>query len=329
VTNKNKQIIDLYRMMLRIRMCEESLVAPIEKREILCPAHLYTGEEAVATGVCAHLNHSDTIFSNHRSHGHYLAKGGDFKKIIAEIYCKENGCSRGRGGSMHVYDTSVGMMGSAPIVAGTISLALGSALASRIRKDNCVSVTFLGDGATGEGVLYESLNFAALKNLPVIFVCENNYYSTHLHISEIRVSDQIYKVAEPFGVKTHRVDGNDVLAVSKIAEEAVSLCREGKGPVFIEALTYRMRGHVGPDDNIQGTHTDIRPKEEIEQWREKDPISRLEKHIFAHDICSQSYLDDIKECLQKEIDEAHEEARSSVFPDEKEINQYVFRKEES
>ncbi|MBU1918453.1 MAG: thiamine pyrophosphate-dependent dehydrogenase E1 component subunit alpha [bacterium] len=326
MTKESKQqLIDLYRMMLEIRLCEESFVAPINTREILCPVHLYTGQEAVAAGICCHLNPDDYIFSNHRSHGHYLAKGGDLKKLIAEVYCKEKGCSRGRGGSMHVYDLEAGMMGSAPIVAGTISLALGAALASRIRKDNRVSITFLGDGATGEGVLYESLNYAALKKLPIIFVCENNYYSTHLPISEIRVSDQIYKVAQPFGVKTHRVDGNDVLAVSDVAREAVSLCREGQGPVFIEAMTYRMRGHVGPDDNIQGTHTDIRPKEEIEQWRLKDPLTRFEKYLVENNVCTQAYLSDIQECLQKEIEEAHHEACQDAFPDSKEIAKYVFR----
>lgn len=316
----------LYEMMLRIRLCEESFVPLILDKTIRCPAHLYTGEEAVAVGVCAHLKKTDYIFSNHRSHGHYLAKGGNLPKMVAELYCKESGCSRGRGGSMHVYDPEVGMMGAAPIVAGTISLALGAALASSIRKDKRVAVTFFGDGATGEGVLCESLNYAALKKLPIIFVCENNFYSTHLPIAEIRVSDRIYKLAEPFGMPTHRVDGNDVLAVSKVAEKAVAQCRKGQGPVFIEAVTYRMRGHVGPDDNIQGTHTDIRPKKEIEWWRKKDPLVNFEKKLLQKKICSQSEIEKMKNRLHKEIEAAHAAARKAAFPQSKELYRYVFSK---
>ena len=157
---------NLYRTMVRIRLCEESFVEPILKGEIRCPVHLYTGEEAIATGVCAALKKTDYIFGTHRSHGHYLAKGGEVKELVAEVFCKETGCSRGRGGSMHIIDSRNGMIGSVPIVAGTIPLALGAALASKIRKEKRVTVSFFGDGATGEGVLYESLNFAASGSSP-------------------------------------------------------------------------------------------------------------------------------------------------------------------
>ena len=269
----NKEILtSLYRTMLRIRLVEESLVDPILKGDIKCPVHLYSGEEAIAAGICANLEKTDYIFGNHRSHGHYLAKGGDMGCMIAEIYGKVTGCSGGRGGSMHLIDPENGVMGIVPIVAGTISLALGSALASKIRKDKRVTVSFFGDGSTGEGVLYESLNFAALKKLPIIFACENNLYSTHLPIKEIRVNENISESAIPFGIKSIRVDGNNVLEVLNASRLAVQQCRDGAGPVFIEFLTYRFRGHVGPDDNIQGSHTDIRPKEEIADWLKKDPI---------------------------------------------------------
>jgi len=164
-------LCDLYKTMGRIRYCEESLVDPILSGEIKCPVHLYSGEEAIAVGVCAALEKNDYIFGNHRSHGHYIAKGCDLKALFAEVFGKEAGCSRGRGGSMHLIDPENGMMGSAPIVAGTISLALGGALSSQIRDDKRVTVSFFGDGATNEGVLFESLNFAALKKLPIIFVC--------------------------------------------------------------------------------------------------------------------------------------------------------------
>ena len=318
-------VMDLYRTMVRIRVCEESLIDPILSGEIRCPVHLCTGQEAVAAGVCAALEKEDYIFGNHRSHGHYLAKGGRMREMVAEVFCRETGCSRGRGGSMHLIDPSIGMMGSAPIVAGTIPLALGAALAASIRNDGRVAVSFFGDGATGEGVLCESLNFAALKKLPILFVCENNFYSTHLPIDEIRVSRKIYELGIPFGEQSHRVDGNDVLEVYHAARKAVDLCRKGKGPVFLECLTYRMHGHVGPDDNIQGTHTDIRPPAEIEKWRKKDPIRKLERHILKKRVASKSELKEIQVQAEKEVLDAHDFARNSAFPKGEELNRYVYK----
>jgi len=314
----------LYRMMLRIRHCEESIVEPILDGSVRCPVHLYSGQEAIATGVCANLEKSDYIFGNHRSHGHYLAKGGDMNSMVAEIYCKSSGCSRGRGGSMHLIDVENGIMGVAPIVAGTISLALGAALASKIRKDNRVTVSFFGDGATGEGVLYESLNFASLKKLPIIFACENNYYSTHLHISEIRSNNNISDIAKPFDIPTFKVDGNNVLEVYEIAGKAIDLCRN-KGPVFIEFLTYRLRGHVGPDDNIQGTHTDIRPKEEIEHWRKKDPILHFSSYLLDNRIFFKEQLEEIEKQVAEEVINAKAFAIKSEKPPKEELEYYVFK----
>lgn len=317
-------ILKLYKSMLRIRLCEESLVNPIISGKIKTPVHLYSGEEAIASGLCSVLTKEDYIFGNHRSHGHYLAKGGDLGKMIAEIYGKEAGCSRGRGGSMHLIDPENGVLGIVPIVAGTISLALGAALASKIRKDNRVTVSFFGDGATGEGVLYESLNFAALKKLPIIFACENNLYSTHLPISEIRVNENISETAIPFGIKSLRVDGNNVLDVFEASKNAVEQCRNGNGPVFIEFLTYRMRGHVGPDDNIQGSHTDIRPKDEIESWKEKDPIKMLEKLIYDRKLCDKNEISLISEEIKNEVEDAMTFALKSKYPDPADLLKYVF-----
>lgn len=317
-------LTNLYRGMLRIRLVEESLVEPILKGAIKCPVHLYSGEEAVAVGICANLKNADYIFGNHRSHGHYLAKGGDMGKMIAEIYGKETGCSRGRGGSMHLIDPENGVLGIVPIVAGTISLALGAALASKIRKDSRVTVSFFGDGATGEGVLYESLNFAALKKLPIIFACENNLYSTHLPISEIRVNENISETAIPFGIKSLRVDGNNVLDVFEAGNNAVEQCRNGNGPVFIEFLTYRMRGHVGPDDNIQGFHTDFRPKNEIESWKEKDPIKMLEKVIYDRKLFDKNQILLISEEIKNEVEDAMAFAVKSKYPDPADLLKYVY-----
>jgi pyruvate dehydrogenase E1 component alpha subunit len=325
MTYSNEQVVDFYAKMLRIRLCEEGFVEPILNREIRCPVHLCTGQEAVAVGICSALENDDYIFGNHRSHGHYLAKGGRMRELVAEVFCRETGCSRGRGGSMHLIDPSVGMMGSVPIVAGTIALAMGAALAAQIRNDRRVAVSFFGDGATGEGVLCESLNFAALRKLPVIFVCENNLYSTHLPIDEIRVSQKIYELGIPFGELSQRLDGNDVLEVHRAARKAVDLCRRGKGPVFLECLTYRMHGHVGPDDNIQGAHTDIRPPKEIEKWRKKDPIKKLERHILKNRIASRKELVEIHAQAEKEVLDAYSFARNSSFPREEELSLHVYK----
>jgi pyruvate dehydrogenase E1 component alpha subunit len=315
----------LYRMMVRIRLCEESFVEPILKGEIRCPVHLYSGQEAIATGVCFALSERDYVFSSHRSHGHYLAKGGSITELVAEIYGKEAGCSRGRGGSMHIIAPEIGMLGSAPIVAGTIPLALGAALASKIRKEKRVTVSFFGDGAAGEGVLYESLNFAALKKLPIIFACENNFYSTHMPIRECRPENNIFEIGKPFCIESYRVDGNDILKVYEVSKKAAGQCRKGQGPVFIEFITYRMRGHVGPDDNIQGTHTDIRSKEEVEAWRKKDPIRRLESFLIKNKIFRKEILERIDREVEKEVEEAHQFAKESLYPNPNEVTKYVFK----
>lgn len=325
MTYSNDFLYDLYKTMLRIRLCEESIVNPILNREILCPCHLYSGEEAIAAGIGASLTKKDYVFSNHRSHGHFIAKGGNIKEMLAEIYCRETGCSRGRGGSMHLIDPDIGMLGSAPIVSGTISLALGAALASFIKEEDRVAVTFFGDGATGEGVLYESLNYAALMKLPVVFVCENNLYATHMPIRECRVKHAIRTIADPFCIENSEVDGNNVLAVYEAGKKAIEKCRRGEGPFFLECLTYRLRGHVGPDDNIQGMHTDIRPLEEVDEWIKKDPIKNYEEYLINHCGFDSEALQKIKMDVEAEVDAAHVFAKSSPYPDRKDLMKNVFR----
>jgi pyruvate dehydrogenase E1 component alpha subunit len=315
---------DLYRTMVRIRLCEESLVEPILKGEIRTPCHLYSGQEAIAAGICAALDRGDYVFGTHRSHGHFLAKGGDMGEMVAEIFCRNLGCSRGRGGSMHLVDPAKGMMGSAPIVAGTISLGLGAALASSIRGDGRITVSFFGDGAAGEGVLYECLNFASLKNLPMLFVCENNFYSTHMPIRECRVESNIYKVVESFCIKGLQVDGNNVVEVYEAGKKAAEQCRNGGGPVFNECLTYRFRGHVGPDDSIQGTHTDIRAREEIESWLRKDPIKQFEEYLLRNNFVEHQTLDGIRRETEVEVAEAHRFAVFCADPDREDLTRYVF-----
>jgi TPP-dependent pyruvate/acetoin dehydrogenase alpha subunit len=225
---------------------------------------------------------------------------------------------------MHLIDPEHGMLGAAPIVAGTIALALGAAMAARIRKDGRVVVAFFGDGATGEGVLYEAMNFAAVKKLPIIFACENNLYSTHMPIREIRVMDRIADVAAPFGLPAHTLDGNDVVAVHEATVDVVAACRRGQGPVFMEFLTYRMRGHVGPNDNIQGTQIDIRPEAEVEAWRARDPITRFEARASERGLTADE-LFAIRNAVTREVASAHQAAAASPRPAETEIDKYVFQ----
>jgi len=311
--------------MQRIRAVEESFVEPILSGEIRCPVHLCSGQEAVAVGVCAALRRTDMIFGSHRSHGHYLAKGGDLEQLVAEVYCRQSGCAKGRGGSMHLIAPEHGMLGAAPIVAGTVSLAAGAALAARVTGDGRVAVAFFGDGATGEGVVFESLNLAALHRLPVLFVCENNLYSTHLPIRECRPGVELVRVAEPFGIACRQIDGNDVQVVLEAASEAVLACRAGDGPWFLECSTYRLRGHVGPDDNIQGSHTDIRPEAELAAWRDRDPIDRLRQQLVEQWEVEEARLEAIRCEIEAEVVKAHELARSASFPDPEELTHHVFR----
>lgn len=321
-----KELVEgLYRTMVRIRLCEESLVEPILRGEIRTPCHLYSGQEAIGAGICASLNEKDYVFGPHRSHGHYLAMGCSLREMVAEIYCCEAGSSHGRGGSMHLSAPDRGMIGSAPIVAGTISLAMGAALASSIKGEDRVTVSFFGDGAAGEGVLYECLNFAALKKLPMVFVCENNFYSTHMPIRECRIDENIYRVGIPFCVESSQVDGNDVLAVYGAGKKAVDRCRQGEGPVFIECLTYRFWGHVGPDDNIQGTHTDIRPTEEVESWLRKDPIKQFEEYLLSNKLVEEQTLRNIRCEVEVEVVEAHRFAKNSAYPEGNALACYVFK----
>lgn len=320
-----KNLLNYYEKMLLIRKCEESFIDPILNGTVKCPVHLYTGQEAVAVGISAYLDKKDLIFGNHRSHGHYLAKGGDLYKMIAEIYCKADGCAKGRGGSMHIIDKNIGMLGAAPIVGGTIALTLGAALGLKYRKSKSIAVAFFGDGSTGEGVLFETINFAAMRNLPIIFVCENNFYSTHLPIKETRPNYPIFKIGKAFGIPSYQVDGNNLLKTLIFSQKAVKLCREGKGPVFMEFRTYRMHGHVGSNDNIQGLQTDIRPKSEIEQWRKKDPINRFKKYMLNNKICRQVELETISMNIEKEISKAHATAIASSRPSPMELTNYVFK----
>jgi len=301
----------MYVSMLRIRLFEERVAELVEASEVKTPCHLYIGQEAIATGVCAALGREDYVWGGHRSHGHYLAKGGDLQAMMAELYGKSAGCSKGWGGSMHLVAPEVGILGTVPLVAATIPLAVGTALAAKLRGDGRVSVSFFGDGATEEGHFHESLNLAALYKLPVVFVCENNFYSSHMQLLERRASDNIHRVAEAHGLPGVRVDGNDVLAVYEAAVEAVSRAQRGEGPTLLECRTYRWRGHVGASWDMD---VGVKRKDELKHWLRRDPIARARRRLRALGV-DDSKLDRAEQGLRREVDEAVAFARESPYPD--------------
>jgi TPP-dependent pyruvate/acetoin dehydrogenase alpha subunit len=311
---------DMYRTMVRIRQTEERIASLVESREIKTPCHLCIGQEAIAAGVCANLIDGDYVWGGHRSHGHYLARGGNLTSMLAEIFGKATGCSKGRGGSMHLFAQEVGILGTVPIVAATIPLAVGAALASKLRNESSVSVSFFGDGAMEEGHFHESMNLAAIYNLPVLFVCENNFYASHLALHERRRADNLYQTADSHGIPSLRLDGNDVSEVYASARTAVERARGGLGPTLLEYRTYRWRGHVGAswDEDVG-----VKRRSELEEWLPADPIRRAAEALIALGVDSRFFAD-VERTVLAEIDEAVRVARSAPEPIETELLQHVF-----
>lgn len=311
-----------YYQMLRIRMVEEKIAELYPEQEMRCPVHLCIGQEAVAVGVCANLSRADYILSSHRSHAHYLAKGGDLKAMLAEIYGKVTGCSRGKGGSMHLVDLSAGFLGATPIVGSTIPIAVGAAFGSVMRGEKRVAVAFFGDGATEEGVLHESLNFAALKKLPVLFVCENNLYSVQSPLS-VRQPEgrEIFNLAQGHGMESYQGDGNNVIEVYRLAGQAVRKAREGNGPTFLEFKTYRWREHCGPyfDEDLG-----YRSKNEVEEWQRRCPIEMLRANLLGEGVLSIKEIEDMVIELRTEIEAAVVFAKESPFPTGEQLTENVY-----
>ena len=307
--------------MLRIRVTEERLGDLVAEDEIKCPCHLYIGQEAIAVGVCAALKNNDYVFGTHRSHGHYLAKGGSLKLMVAEIFGRKTGCSRGRGGSMHLTAPEVGIMGTSAIVASGIPPAVGAAIAFAMQGTDRVAVTFFGDGAVDEGVFYESLNIASLRQAPVIFVCENNLYSTHMHILQRRPADNLPDIARAHCLSAVSIDGNDVLTVYRTAREAVENARRGKGPMFIECRTYRWRGHVGPNYDID---KGLRSQKELDKWMARCPIKLLEKQMMAGRLLTREEAQSLRKEVRDDVEAAISFARQSPYPESSELTDYVF-----
>lgn len=311
------ELLELFYEMLRIRRVEEAIALAYPNNEMRCPIHLSIGQEATPVAVSRLLNPSDHVFSTHRCHAHYLAKGGNLNQMIAELYGKITGCSKGKGGSMHLVDTKVGMMGASALVGGTIPIATGSALAFQREKSNRVSVAYLGDGATEEGVFYESLNFASLHKLPILYVVENNFYATYSSQKARQATLEIFKRGESVGVPGYRVDGNDVKAVLKAAAPLVQQAREGGGPALLECVTYRLKDHVGPGSDL---NIGYRSQEEWSDWFEKCPLKKLKTELAL----SEEENSTLETKIQRQIETAFEFAKTSPFPSALKMERSVY-----
>lgn len=310
--------VELLRQMMRIRLVEEAIASRYTVDwKMRCPTHLCVGQEAVAAAVGIALRKDDLMVSTHRAHGHYLAKGGDLKAMLAEIYGKVTGCSRGKGGSMHLVDRSVGFMGSTAIVGGTIPVGVGLGLSIKLNQTDQVSCVFLGDGAIEEGVFYESVNFAVLKQLPVLFICENNLYSVYSPLSVRQPAGRsISRMVEGLGCCSDVGDGNNALEVYSKVNSAIKRIRAGKGPQFLEFTTYRWLEHCGPNyDNDIGYRTE----EEFLAWKDKDPIVLQTKKLAAEGSLGTEEIEEMKMQLRVEIDDAFAFAASSDFPEPEDV----------
>lgn len=314
---------EIYYRMKMIRATEEKIAEKYSEWKMRCPTHLSTGQEAVASVVGTLLQKDDFAVSTHRAHAHYLGKGGSLKRMIAEIYGKSAGCSGGKGGSMHLVDLSAGFMGSTAIVANSIPVGVGLGLSIKLKDDSQVSCVYFGDAAVEEGVFYEAVNFAVLKKLPVLFVCENNLYSVYSPLS-VRQPEgrKIYEMVRGIGIYSQYGNGNDPYEIYTITKKALEYIHAGNGPVFLEFSTYRWREHCGPNyDNSIG----YRSEEEFLAWKERDPIILFEKKIKEDYENLKSDFEIIEKKIQSEIEDAFEFAESSPFPEHEEAYMKLFK----
>lgn len=313
-------LLHLYRVMLTIRRFEERVVIDYRSGAIPGIVHSYIGQEAVATGVCTNLRLDDRIISNHRGHGHCIAKGADLNRMMAEIYGRKTGYCKGKGGSMHIADFSIGMLGANGIVAAGLPIAAGAALAAQLEGGDRVVVLFFGDGATNEGEFHEVLNLASIWKLPLVFACENNLYSVNTPVHYATGLEHVSERATGgYGIPSAIVDGNDVVAVYETTKKTLAKVRAGGGPVFLEFMTYRWRGHF----EAPGL-PDLRPVEEIEVWKEKCPIAAFERMLLKNGMVSRQQLEEINAQVMQQIESAVSYALASPFPAPEDALEDVF-----
>ena len=318
--NKSEELVHLYQVMLTIRRFEERVVIDYQSGAIPGIVHSYIGQEAVATGVCTNLRLDDRIISNHRGHGHCIAKGADLNRMMAEIYGRKTGYCKGKGGSMHIADFSIGMLGANGIVAGGLPIAAGAALAAQLEGGDKVVVLFFGDGATNEGEFHEVLNLASIWKLPLIFACENNFYGVNTPVQYATGLEHVSERATGgYGIPGVIVDGNDVVAVYEATGKALAGVRAGGGPVFLEFMTYRWRGHF----EAPGM-PDLRPVEELEAWKGKCPVAGFERILLENGIVSRQTLEEINAQVMQQIENAISYALESPFPAPEDALEDVF-----
>ena len=301
--------LELLRTMQTIRRFEERASDDFQAGRIYGVVHCYIGQEAVATGICANLNRADQIISTHRGHGHCIAKGADLKRMMAELYGKRTGYCKGKGGSMHIADFSIGMLGANGIVAGGIPIITGAGLAAQLEGQGRVAVSFFGDGASNAGPFHESINIAALWKLPMLYVCENNLYGVNTPVADSVSVKDVTERAAAYGIPGVVVDGNDVLAVYEVAEAAVQRARAGQGPTLIECKTYRWRNHT----EIQGI-PDPRSAQELDEWKDKDPIARLVTSLKEQSLLTEEAWQNLDAEILRAIEDAVAFAQDSPFP---------------
>jgi pyruvate dehydrogenase E1 component alpha subunit len=313
-----EKLAEIYRKMFEIRCFEEKVFELYGQNLVPGTIHLYAGEEAVAVGVCSSLRKDDYITSTHRGHGHCIAKGAELKRTMAEILGKKTGYCKGKGGSMHIADFTVGMLGATAVVGAGLPIAVGAGLSAKLRKTDQVVACFFGEGASNQGTFHESLNLASAWSLPVIFVCENNLYAMGTRQSRIMNIQNIADRAVAYGIPGVTVDGNDVLAVFEVSQKAVDRARGGGGPTLIECKTYRHKGHSRVDP------AKYRPKEEVEQWLARDPLRRFKEVLLENPVLSGSELQKIEEKVAADIEEAVKFALQSPYPAPEEAFEDVY-----
>ena len=318
----NKLIKDQFFQMLRIRKVELKISELYPEEEMRCPVHLSVGQEAVAVGVCSALQKKDIALSAHRSHAHYLAKGGDLKSMLAELYGKKTGCAEGKGGSMHLIDLEAGLIAAVPIVGSTIPIAVGSAWGNMMQDKSVTTAVFFGEGATETGVFHESLGFASLHNMPMIFVCENNLYSVYSSL-EVRQSNKRnnIKIAEGHGIVSLKGEGNDVSSVYGVIKESISIIKKQKGPVYVEFDTYRWLEHCGPNDD---DHLGYRKDKEVKKWKINCPIEKTKDYLLNNKLADEKEIQTVSLEIDDEIEEAFEFAKTSPFLDKKHLYTSIY-----
>jgi pyruvate dehydrogenase E1 component alpha subunit len=309
---QKKIFLDLYKRILFIRTVEEQISNQYKNQEMRCPVHLSIGQEAAAVGLCVNLNKKDKMYSSHRCHAHYLAKGGSLNKMMSEIYGKKNGCSRGRGGSMHLFDEDVGLSNSIPIVGSNIPLAVGNALANKLNNLPNITVAMIGDGTVEEGVFHESLNFAIIKELPVLFFCENNFYSVMTHLKERQPENFLNKIGKLYNLRVDQLnEGNRVEEVYSKSKKMVDYIKKYKKPGLIVLNTHRYKEHCGPNEDINFGYRNVN---EFNYWKNRDPILYCEKILKKNYKVSKNTLKKLKHETLKKCNNAFTFAKKSKLP---------------